>query len=94
MENLLSRAMYGANLSQAIETLGSISIGIANRWMLGWPAAVELMLQDGNYFESLRAQVDQEKAVLCAEGNMSHLSPSEILSVHEISKAPPCYVWD
>ncbi|MET3124799.1 hypothetical protein AAKU67_004416 [Oxalobacteraceae bacterium GrIS 2.11] len=26
MENLLSRAMYGANLSQAIETLGSISL--------------------------------------------------------------------
>ena len=90
MENLISQSAYGAELANEIETLGNLAIAIANRWMLGWPSAVQNLLENGTYYDSLCAQVEQEKAILANESNMRHLSPSEILSVYEIKKSPPC----
>lgn len=90
MENLHNREIYGPHLAIEIEKLGSIGIDIANRWMLGWPGAVQNLLDNGTYFDLFCAQVEQEKTILSNESGMRHLSPSEILSVYEIRKAPPC----
>ena len=90
MENLINRDIYGADLANKIEDLGSIATDIANRWESGWPSAVRSLVSNGTYLDLLIAQVDQEKTILANEASMRHLSPSEILSVHEISKAPPC----
>ncbi|MET3109096.1 hypothetical protein AAKU58_003945 [Oxalobacteraceae bacterium GrIS 1.18] len=89
MENLLTREIYGPDLAYKIEVLGNIAIEIANRWVSGWPSAVLNLLDNGTYFDLLVAQVDQEKTILANESGLRHLSPSEILSVYEISKAPP-----
>jgi hypothetical protein len=90
MENLINRDIYGTDLADKIEELGSIATGIANRWVSGWPSAVQSLVSNGTYLDLLIAQVDQEKTILANEASMRHLSPSEILSVYEISKAPPC----
>lgn len=90
MENLLNREIYGSHLAIEIEKLGRIATGIANRWLSGWPTAVQNLLDNGTYFDLLVAQVDQEKTILANETNMRHLSPREILSMYEIREAPPC----
>ncbi|TDK65839.1 hypothetical protein [Sapientia aquatica] len=89
MENLYDREMYGADLASEVEQLGRIAIGIANRWVLGWPSVAQRMVENGTYLNLLISQVELEKTILSNEPGMRHLSPSEILSVYEIREAPP-----
>ena len=36
MQELMDRKAYGPELALKIEVMGSITVGVANRWMLGW----------------------------------------------------------
>lgn len=85
METLTSRQTYAPVLALEIETMGSMAVSVANRWILGWPAR----LKAGTYLRLLDAQVDQEKDVLANEPGLRHLSRHESLQMYEIREAPP-----
>lgn len=51
MENLHDREMYGADLASEVEQLGRIAIGIANRWVSGWPSVAQSMVENGTYLD-------------------------------------------
>lgn len=89
MESLYDRKKYPADLALDIEKMGSVAVSIANRWLLGWPARVKVLLATGVYFESLKSQLEQETAVLAAEPNLRHLAAHEIRALYELREAPP-----
>ena len=89
MQALINREVYGPDLALAIETMGSISVGVANRWQLGWPDRVAHLLKVGTYQTALEAQVNLEKDVLAEAVELRHLARHEILKLHEIPEAPP-----
>jgi hypothetical protein len=89
MQELIDRETYGPQLALKIETMGSISVGVANRWLLGWRNRVVVLLEMGAYLDCLTALVEQEKDVLAEAGDLRHLSPREILQMHGVNEAPP-----
>jgi hypothetical protein len=89
MEALYNRALYGEGRALQIETMGNTAVSIANRWMLGWPDKVSALIAANQYMPALQAQREQEVDVLSNATGMSHLSPVEILQMHEISLEPP-----
>lgn len=89
MEELASRKTYPPGVASKIEERGAISVSIANRWMMGWPARVTALLNAGTYLDCLETQVGQEKEVLANEANLRHLSRREILQMYEIKESPP-----
>ena len=89
MEALYNRAAYPSEVADKIERMGAIAMSIANRWMLGWPLRVEVLLKAGTYLEALEAQTEQEKDVLAEAGHLNHLARHEILQIYEIREAPP-----
>lgn len=88
MEPLYMRELYGTPTAVQIEVMGSIAIGIANRWALGWPDRVVAMLTSGTYMQVLREQSEMEKDVLANEYAL-HLARAEILQMHGVAHAPP-----
>ena len=89
MQGLVNREIYGPELALTIETMGSITVGVANRWQMGWPDRVAHLLKAGGYQKALEEQVNQEKDVLAEAVEMRHLARHEILKMHEIQEAPP-----
>lgn len=89
MQELMDRQTYGPELALKIEVMGSVAVGVANRWLLGWRNRVIALLKVGAYLESLEAQVNQEKDILANEAGLRHLSRREILQMYEINEAPP-----
>lgn len=89
MQGLMRREVYGPELALTIETMGSISVGVANRWQMGWPDRVTHLLKAGSYQTALETQVNQEKDVLAEAVELRHLARHEILKLHEIPEAPP-----
>lgn len=90
-DELYNRRMYSPEMAVEIEGMGSMAVSIANRWMLGWPKRVGVLLQSDNYLESLKAQVDQEAVLLVNEANLRHLARHEILQMYEIRESPPVF---
>lgn len=89
MQQLMERQTYGPDLALKIEEMGATAIGVANRWLLGWPGRVAALLKTGVYQDCLTAQVEHEKDVLSEAGSLRHLSNREILQMHGINEAPP-----
>ena len=89
MEQLLQTTIYGSELAGKINAMGAMAIGIANRWMLGWPERVRALVMASVYLKHLESQVDQEKEILVNETNLRHLSRREVLQIYEIREAPP-----
>ncbi len=89
MQQLIYREVYGPELAWRIETMGTMSVSVANRWQMGWPKRVKELLKAGTYLFSLEQQVDREKDVLAEAGDMQHLARHEILKIHEVPEAPP-----
>ena len=89
MQSLHAPKSYPPSVVAQIEAAGSISVTIANRWMLGWPDRVSALLKSGEYLECLANQVEQGKDVFANEANLRHLSRREILQLYEIREAPP-----
>lgn len=89
MQGLVNREIYGPKLALTIETMGSISVGVANRWQMGWPDRVAQLLKAGTYQTALEAQVNQEKDVLAEAVELRHLARHEILRMYEIKESPP-----
>ena len=88
MESLYMRELYGSPTAVQIEVMGSIAIGIANRWALGWHDRVIVMLTSGTYMQHLLEQSEREKDVLASE-YATHLARVEILQMHGVALAPP-----
>ena len=89
MQELMDRKAYGPELALKIEVMGSITVGVANRWMLGWRDRVVSLLEMGTYLDCLKAQGEHEKDVLADAGDLRHLSHREILQMHGANEAPP-----
>lgn len=89
MQPLIDRTIYTPELALAVETMGSIAVAVANRWQMGWPERVRLLLQKQTYLEALKQQVDLEKDVLSNEMDLRHLAHHEILAHHEVRLDPP-----
>jgi hypothetical protein len=89
MEALCNREIYGPDLALWIEGMGTIAVSIANRWQMGWPERVQVLLDGRIYQVNLDAQVNKEKDILAGAGHLQHLSNREILQMHEIKESPP-----
>lgn len=89
MENLSNPKAYLPQVVARIESMGPIAISIANRWMLGWPDRVAVLLKTDSYLDCLESQLEQEKEILACEANLRHLTRREILEIYEIKDAPP-----
>ncbi len=89
MQGLVNREIYGPELALTIETMGSVTVGVANRWQMGWPDRVAHLLKARTYQKVLETQVNQEKDVLAEAVELRHLARHEILKLHEIPEAPP-----
>lgn len=85
----MMRKNYTQKQLAQIEAMGSLSLAVANRWMMGWPDRVAALFAAGTYFDCLASQVEREKTVLADEPNMRHLARHEILQMYEIREAPP-----
>lgn len=90
VNELYAHVAYPVDVAAKVEKMGSLAVSVANRWMLGWPERVELLLAAGTYLSCLETQVDQEKDILANEANLRHLSRREILQMYEIKESPPC----
>lgn len=91
MEALCNREVYGADVALWIEGMGTIAVSIANRWQMGWPERVQVLLDRRIYQVNLDAQVTKEKDILAEAGHLQHLSNREILQMHEIKESPPTW---
>lgn len=89
MEALCNREVYGADVALWIEGMGTIAVSIANRWQMGWPERVQVLLDRRIYQVNLDAQVTKEKDILAEAGHLQHLSNHEILQMYEIKESPP-----
>lgn len=89
MEELLNQNAYAEDIVAKIKSKGALAISIANRWMMGWPERVCVLLKSGSYVEVLDSQVSQEREILAHEGDLLHLSRREILKMYEIRESPP-----
>lgn len=89
MEALCNRKVYGEDVALWIEGMGTIAVSIANRWQMGWPERVQLLLDSRKYQVNLDAQVTKEKDILAEAGHLQHLSRREILQMHEVKESPP-----
>ena len=89
MENLENPNAYPAETVTHIETMGSLAVSIANRWMMGWPDRVDALLESNCYLNCLDTQVMEEKTILANEANLRHLSRHEIMQIYEIKAFPP-----
>jgi hypothetical protein len=88
MEKLGNRNAYPAETASHIESMGSLAVSIANRWMMGWPDRVEALLESNGYLNCLDTQVMEEKTILANEANLRHLSQHEIMQIYEIKASP------
>lgn len=71
---------YTAGQIVQIEAMGSLSMSVANRWIIGWPDRVAALFAAGTYFDCLASQVEREKDVLADEANLRHLARHKICS--------------
>ena len=89
LEELYKREIYGPELAEKIETMGFITVSIANRWALGWPDRVKAMLEAKTYLASLEQQTEAEVDMVAEAVGMGHLSHSELMKMHDLPEAPP-----
>lgn len=61
---------------------------ILNRWMLGWPKRVKVLLDAGELMPLLISQEVQEREVYSEPGNR-HLAWHEMAELYGLSAAPP-----
>ncbi len=88
LEELYKREIYGPELAEKIETMGSISVSIANRWALGWLDRVKAMLEAKTYLASLEQQTEAEVDMVAEAVDMNHLTHSEKMKVFNLQEAP------
>lgn len=88
MQSLYSPEKYPHDLADQIERLSPMAIAIANRWMLGWPGAVNELIESEEYLDALKFQEEQERRAQSQSG-LSHLSSWEKTEVMGLTQAPP-----
>lgn len=89
LEELYKREIYGPELAETIETMGSISVTIANRWALGWLDRVKALLEAKTYLANLQQQTEAEVNMVAEAVEMDHLTHSEKMKVFDLQEAPP-----
>lgn len=88
MQALYKPNQYPQEIRAKLKLMTPLAIEIANRWMLGWPKAVQELIEAGQYLEALRNQESEEREVLSNPGN-SHLARHEIVQEYGLSLSPP-----
>jgi hypothetical protein len=88
MQALYKPTQYPPEIRRALKLMPSLATEIANRWALGWPEAVQRLVEAGEYLEALKAQEEQEREVLSEPGN-NHLARHEIAELYGLSPSPP-----
>lgn len=88
MQTLYSPKKYPASVKQAIEKISPLAIEIANRWMLGWPKTVKVLLVTGEYLDALKRQEAAERN-LFSRMDLCHLARHEICEEYGLSPMPP-----
>lgn len=88
MQTLLQPSKYPPEVRKALETMPPLATEIANRWMLGWPKAVQSLIEEGGYLDALKEQEKRELEAYSQPGN-DHLARHEIAEVYGLSPAPP-----
>lgn len=88
MQALYKPNQYPPEIRAKLKLMPPLAIEIANRWMLGWPKAVQELIEAGQYLEALRNQESEEREVLSNPGN-SHLARHEIVQEYGLSLSPP-----
>lgn len=88
MQPLYSPKHYPSDLACKINAMSPQAISIANRWMQGWPEAVNALIASGEYLVALKEQAAQERKAMDEPG-LNHLSSWEKAEVMGLSQAPP-----
>jgi hypothetical protein len=88
MQNLYKPKSYPEPLRTEIKSMSQTAIEIANRWLLGWPKAVQALILSEEYLEALKGQEAQEIKVKL-DTSMNHLSSWEKTEVMGLSQCPP-----
>ena len=76
-EQLYSPNTYPFEIREAIRRMPPLAITVANRWLLGWPKRVKGLIADGTYLKELEYGEEQERRMLVAAKEYSHLSSWE-----------------
>jgi hypothetical protein len=88
MQNLLKPDEYPEALrSLIIQT--RMGIELANRWMLGWPGRVKVLIEAQEYQTAFEMQLEQEIEAEANAAQYSHLSSWEKREVLGMSESPP-----
>jgi hypothetical protein len=88
MQSLVTPSKYPTEIRQALGKMTPLATEIANRWMLGWPTAVQSLISEGCYLEALTQQEQREREAYSQPGN-DHLARHEIAELYGLSPAPP-----
>jgi hypothetical protein len=89
MQSLYNPDIYPDEVREMICESGETGIGIANRWMTGWPKRVVKLLVEDMYEGAFQYQLLQEQDVIARASNLSHLAPMEIIVMSGLNPEPP-----
>ena len=79
---------YPKQVLAKLERMPPLAHVIANRWMRGWPQAVQEHLRPRHYLKFLKRQEQEERKVLSSP-NLNHLAQHEIMDLYGLSPKPP-----
>lgn len=88
MQALYKPSQYPKELYSKLKYLSPLGVEIANRWALGWPEAVQALIESNEYYLALVRQEKDERRVL-AETSATHLARHEIVQEYGLSLCPP-----
>ena len=88
MQDVYRKKAYPQDVLVKIRNSGRLGIGLANRWMLGWPEGVQRLLVAGEYLAAFERQLNLELDAL-AESTTTHLAPMEIIAMAGLAMGPP-----
>jgi hypothetical protein len=90
MMTIVSESLYPAEIQEKFRHARPFLRSIANRWMMGWPERVRVLIEQGMYWEVLQRQTDLEiEAQVSLPESGMNLAPWEINTLAGIDPAPP-----
>lgn len=89
LQTVYQKKAYPQDALAKIRNSGRMGVELANRWMLGWPEAVQSLLESGEYLAAFERQLNLEKDALASATDSSHLAPMEIVAMAGLAMGPP-----
>lgn len=88
MQDLYKPSVYSTELRNLIAQ-SRMGVELANRWMLGWPGRVKVLIEAKEYQAAFESQLEQEIKSEANSAEYSHLSSWEKREVLGLSESPP-----